>query len=144
MCGICGVVNSDVENNVEHQLLKKMCDVIYHRGPDDDGVYLNQNIGLGMRRLSIIDLATGKQPISNENKNVWIVFNGEIYNHKEVRQELESRGYKFSTNTDTEAIVHAYEEFGDKCVEKLNGMFAFAIWDQRKNELFLARDRIGI
>ncbi len=144
MCGICGVINSEADNSVERPLIKKMCDVIYHRGPDDEGIYTNQNIGLGMRRLSIIDLVTGKQPISNEDEKIWIVFNGEIYNHKEIRNELESRGHRFATNTDTEAIVHAYEEYGENCVQKLNGMFAFAIWDHRKKELFLARDRIGI
>jgi len=144
MCGICGMVNSDFEKAVEPPLIKKMCDVIYHRGPDDDGVYVQKNIGIGMRRLSIIDLVTGKQPISNEDGSIRIVFNGEIYNHKDIRNELEARGHIFSTNTDTETIVHAYEEYGRDCVQKLNGMFAFAIWDNRKKELFLARDRIGI
>ena len=144
MCGICGIAYNDVERTVDGNLIKKMCDVIYHRGPDDEGVYVNRNCGIAMRRLSIIDLVTGKQPISNETGDVWIVFNGEIYNHKEIRAELEAKGHKFATNTDTESIVHAYEEFGEACVEKLNGMFAFAIWDKRKNELFLARDRLGI
>jgi asparagine synthase (glutamine-hydrolysing) len=144
MCGICGVVYSDREQQVERNKLKKMCDVITHRGPDDEGFYVNQHVGLGMRRLSIIDLSTGKQPISNEDGQIWIVFNGEIYNHKEVRAELESKGHQFKTKTDTEAIVHAYEEYGDSCVQKLNGMFAFAIWDNRNHTLFLARDRIGI
>jgi len=144
MCGICGIMNSDFEKSVEQRLVKKMCDVIYHRGPDDDGAYVNGNVGIGMRRLSIIDLVTGKQPISNEDGSVWIVFNGEIYNHKDIRAELEARGHIFSTNTDTETIVHAYEEYGRDCVLKLNGMFAFAIWDSRKKEMFLARDRIGI
>ena len=144
MCGICGMVNSDFEKTVEQPLIKKMCDAIYHRGPDDDGIYVHKNVGIGMRRLSIIDLVTGKQPISNEDGSVWIVFNGEIYNHKHIRNELEARGHIFSTNTDTETIVHAYEEYGRDCVQKLNGMFAFAIWDNRKKQLFLARDRIGI
>lgn len=144
MCGISGIVYSDKEQSVEQSTLKKMCEVIMHRGPDDDGFYINQNVGLGMRRLSIIDLATGKQPISNEDETVWVVFNGEIYNQKDLRRDLERVGHKFKTQTDTEAIVHAYEEYGESCVQKFNGMFAFAIWDQRKNMLFLARDRIGI
>ncbi|MFZ5516435.1 MAG: asparagine synthase (glutamine-hydrolyzing) [Candidatus Zhuqueibacterota bacterium] len=144
MCGICGIVNSAKDNQVDPGLLKRMTDAIIHRGPDEDGHYVKNNVGLGMRRLSIIDLSTGKQPIHNEDKNVWIVFNGEIYNHKEVRAELEKAGHRFVTQCDTEAIVHAYEEYGEKCVQKLNGMFAFAIWDERKNVLFLARDRVGI
>ncbi len=144
MCGICGVVYCDREQQVEQSLLKNMCDAIVHRGPDDDGYYTDRHVGLGMRRLSIIDLSTGKQPISNEDGKIWIVFNGEIYNHKEIRKELEHYGHHFKTQTDTEAIVHAYEEYGENCVQKLNGMFAFAIWDQRKNQIFLARDRVGI
>lgn len=144
MCGICGVVYCDREQQVEQSLLKNMCDAIVHRGPDDEGFYVNKHVGLGMRRLSIIDLSTGKQPISNEDGKIWIVFNGEIYNHKEIRKELERLGHRFKTQTDTEAIVHAYEEFGENCVQKLNGMFAFAIWDQQKNLMFLARDRVGI
>ncbi|MCU0643736.1 MAG: asparagine synthase (glutamine-hydrolyzing) [bacterium] len=144
MCGICGIVYSDREQQVEQSLLKNMCDAIVHRGPDDDGYYTDRHVGLGMRRLSIIDLSTGKQPISNEDGKIWIVFNGEIYNHKEIRKELEHYGHHFKTQTDTEAIVHAYEEYGENCVQKLNGMFAFAIWDQRKNQIFLARDRVGI
>ena len=144
MCGICGIVFNDREQKVEQNTLKKMSDVITHRGPDDEGFYINQHVGLAMRRLSIIDLSTGKQPISNEDGQIWIVFNGEIYNHKDIRTELESKGHQFKTKTDTEAIVHAYEEYGESCVQKLNGMFTFAIWDNRKKTLFLARDRIGI
>ena len=144
MCGICGVVYSDRENKIEQHTLKKMSDVITHRGPDDEGFYINQHVGLAMRRLSIIDLSTGKQPISNEDGQIWVVFNGEIYNHKEIRAELENKGHQFRTKTDTEAIIHAYEEYGDSCVQKLNGMFAFAIWDNRNHTLFLVRDRIGI
>ena len=117
MCGICGVMNSNFEKAVEQPLIKKMCDVIYHRGPDDDGIYVHGNVGIGMRRLSIIDLVTGKQPISNEDGSVWIVFNGEIYNHKDIRTELQARGHIFKTNTDTETIVHAYEEYGRDCVQ---------------------------
>ncbi len=144
MCGICGMVYNDKERAIDQSILKKMCDVITHRGPDDEGTYIHQNVGLGMRRLSIIDLSTGKQPISNEDGSIWIVFNGEIYNHKTVRTELETLGHRFKTQTDTEAIVHAYEEYGDSCVQRLNGMFAFAIWDNRNHTLFLARDRLGI
>jgi asparagine synthase (glutamine-hydrolysing) len=144
MCGICGIVYSDREQPVEREVLKKMCDVMTHRGPDDEGIYIDQYVGLGMRRLSIIDLSTGKQPIPNEDGTIWVVFNGEIYNHQELRRDLEKLGHKFKTQTDTEAIVHAYEEYGESCVQKFNGMFAFAIWDNRNHTLFLARDRIGI
>ncbi len=144
MCGICGIIYREKKQRVDQAFLKKMCDVITHRGPDDEGTYVHQNIGLGMRRLSIIDLSTGKQPISNEDDAIWIVFNGEIYNHKSIRADLEKLGHRFKTQTDTEAIVHAYEEYGESCVQKLNGMFAFAIWDNRNHTLFLARDRLGI
>ncbi|MFQ5601671.1 MAG: asparagine synthase (glutamine-hydrolyzing) [bacterium] len=144
MCGICGVTYFDREKMVTEREVKRMCDVIYHRGPDDSGVLIDGSTGLGMRRLSIIDLNSGHQPISNEDGSIWIVFNGEIYNHLELRQELKKRGHQFRTQTDTEAIVHAYEEFGVDCPTKLNGMFGFAIWDQKKNTLFLARDRLGI
>ncbi|MBD3289378.1 asparagine synthase (glutamine-hydrolyzing), partial [candidate division KSB1 bacterium] len=144
MCGICGIVNIEHEDPVKNDVVKRMCDVIRHRGPDDDGILVDGHVGLGMRRLSIIDLQTGKQPISNENESVWIVFNGEIYNHVELRNELEKKGHRFKTKTDTEAIVHAYEEWGENCVRKLNGMFGFAIWDKRKQMMFIARDRIGI
>ena len=144
MCGICGVIHKHKDYPVEHADVKKMCDVIEHRGPDDEGQFVYQNVGIGMRRLSIIDLSSGHQPIYNEDKSLVIVFNGEIYNHKAIRAELIANGHVFSTKTDTEAILHAYEQWGVHCVEKLNGMFAFAIWDSRKNRAFLARDRIGI
>jgi asparagine synthase (glutamine-hydrolysing) len=121
-----------------------MCRAITHRGPDDDGIYVQGGVGLGMRRLSIIDLATGHQPISNEDGTVWIVFNGEIYNHLAVREQLLARGHRYTTNSDTETIVHAYEEYGRDCVHHLRGMFAFAIWDNRRRTLFIARDRLGI
>jgi asparagine synthase (glutamine-hydrolysing) len=120
-----------------------MCDVIEHRGPDDDGYYITDQLALGMRRLSIIDLTTGRQPISNEDGMVWIVFNGEIYNHRELREQLIQRGHIFVTRSDTESIVHLYEDEGEHCVERLRGMFAFAIWDRRENKLFMARDRAG-
>jgi asparagine synthase (glutamine-hydrolysing) len=125
-------------------LVKRMCDAIVHRGPDDEGQYVDKNVGIGMRRLSIIDLGGGHQPMSNEDGTVWIVFNGEIYNHRQLREELTSRGHRFATRADTEAIIHAYEEWGERCPEKLNGMFGFAIWDSNKQLLLLARDRIGI
>ena len=120
-----------------------MCQTIVHRGPDDEGIYVKDGVGLGMRRLSIIDLSGGHQPVHNEDKTIWIVFNGEIYNFLELRPELEKRGHHFYTNTDTEAIVHLYEDLGAACVEKLRGMFAFAIYDERRRSLLLARDRLG-
>lgn len=144
MCGICGKLNFEREKPVSHGLLKRMADTIHHRGPDDEGVYVSGPVGLGFRRLSIIDLSAGHQPLSNENETVWIVFNGEIYNYAELREDLLTRGHVFRTRTDTEVIVHLYEEFGPACVEKLRGMFGFAIWDERNQTLMLARDRIGI
>ncbi|MGO9324627.1 MAG: asparagine synthase (glutamine-hydrolyzing) [Terracidiphilus sp.] len=144
MCGICGKLNFDREKPVSGGLLKRMADTIAHRGPDDEGYYLSGPVGLGFRRLSIIDLATGHQPLSNEDGTVWIVFNGEIYNFGELRDDLLSRGHMFRTRTDTEVIVHLYEEFGPACVDRLRGMFGFAIWDERQQTLMLARDRVGI
>ncbi|MDZ7400007.1 MAG: asparagine synthase (glutamine-hydrolyzing) [candidate division KSB1 bacterium] len=143
MCGICGMIWSDPNRSVDQMVIQKMCDVIVHRGPDEEGNYVTGNVGLGMRRLSIIDLDTGKQPISNEDDTLWIVFNGEIYNFQEIRDELEKRGHRFKTRSDTETILHAYEQYGEACVQLLNGMFAFAIWDSRDQSLFLARDRLG-
>jgi asparagine synthase (glutamine-hydrolysing) len=144
MCGICGATFFEQERNVPEMEIRAMCDAITHRGPDDEGIFTHGNFGIGMRRLSIIDLVTGRQPISNEDGSIWIVFNGEIYNHQELRDELQKKGHKFQTKSDTEAIVHAYEEYGEKCPEKLNGMFGFAILDLRNRTLFLARDRLGI
>jgi asparagine synthase (glutamine-hydrolysing) len=144
MCGICGKFNFDRESAVSPVLVRSMADQIAHRGPDDEGYFVNGPIGLGFRRLSIIDLNTGHQPLSNEDDTVWIVFNGEIYNYRELRLDLESKGHVFKTHTDTEVIVHLYEEFGTDCVSKLRGMFAFAIWDSRHQRLFIARDRVGI
>src|ERR1700722_1256481 len=144
MCGICGKLNFDRESRVSPALLKSMTDSIQHRGPDDEGFYLAEQVGLGFRRLSIIDLAGGHQPLSNEDETVWIVFNGEIYNYQELRKFLISKGHRFKTEADTEVIVHLYEEFGVACVEKLRGMFGLAIWDARQKSLFLARDRVGI
>jgi asparagine synthase (glutamine-hydrolysing) len=142
MCGIVGLVRKDGKA-IDEQLLSRMCDAIRHRGPDDDGFYVNGSVGLGMRRLAIIDLKSGKQPIHNQQRTSWIVFNGEIYNYLELREKLEKLGHSFYTNSDTEAIVHAYDQFGADCPKHLRGMFAFAIWDDAKQELFLARDRVG-
>ena len=128
MCGIVGLVRSD-GLDVDQGLLGRMCNAIRHRGPDDDGFYVNGPIGLGMRRLSIIDVKGGQQPIHNEDQTAWIVFNGEIYNYRELREKLEKLGHNFYTNSDTEAIKHAYERYGPDCPKHLRGMFAFAIWD---------------
>ncbi|HJT68233.1 MAG TPA: asparagine synthase (glutamine-hydrolyzing) [Pyrinomonadaceae bacterium] len=142
MCGIAGIVRNDGKQ-IDQQLLARMCEAIRHRGPDDDGFYINGSVGLGMRRLAIIDLKSGKQPIHNQDRTSWIVFNGEIYNYLELRATLEKLGHTFYTNSDTEAIVHAYDQFGVDCPKHLRGMFAFAIWNERTQELFLARDRVG-
>ncbi len=144
MCGICGKLIFEHEARVSPALIKSMADTISHRGPDDDGYFVSGRIGFGFRRLSIIDLSGGHQPLSNEDGSIHIVFNGEIYNYQELRQYLLGRGHIFKTQTDTETIVHLYEELGEACVEKLRGMFAFAIWDDRNKSLFLARDRVGI
>lgn len=153
MCGIVGFVGSQSQASAR-PLLVRMNDALVHRGPDDAGFYLSTErpatgkrrpeVGLAMRRLSIIDLATGHQPIPNEDQSVWIVFNGEIYNHQEIRAELQRRGHQFRTQSDTEAILHAYEEYGVECVTHLRGMFGFAIWDERRERLFVARDHVGI
>ncbi len=142
MCGIVGIVRGR-DRAVDADLLQRMCDAIRHRGPDEEGHYLNGRAGLAMRRLAIIDLAGGQQPMHNEDRSAWIVFNGEIYNYKELRTRLEKHGHEFYTDSDTEAIVHAYEQYGADCPNYLRGMFAFAIWDERTEELFLARDRVG-
>lgn len=144
MCGICGKLEFDLEAKVVPNLLKQMADAIVHRGPDDDGYYVKGPIGLGFRRLSIIDVSGGHQPLANEDDSVWIVFNGEIYNYQELRALLLAKGHVFKTQSDTEVIVHLYEEYGRDCLEKLRGMFGFAIWDSKKKSLFLARDRVGI
>ena len=178
MCGICGMLSLH-GHPVDREVLQRMCDVLKHRGPDDEGVYISKskiknhpekfiefpgpspqnflkipegkskiqtsgvNIGLGHRRLAIIDLETGHQPMHNEDKTVWLVFNGEIYNFMDLREDLEKRGHKFYTKSDTEVIIHLYEEYGSDCLKLLRGMFAFAIWDERKERLFMARDRVG-
>jgi len=143
MCGIAGIVSFEGKP-VSEQELHKMCSAIAHRGPDDEGFYFGAGVGLGMRRLSIIDLNSGRQPVSNEDGSVWVVFNGEIYNFQELRRQMEGRGHVFSTRSDTETIVHLYEEYGKQCVDHLRGMFAFALWDKRRKQLLVARDRLGI
>ena len=143
MCGIAGVVHTHPADAVDHATVHRMCEAIVHRGPDDEGIFVKDGVGLGMRRLSIIDLAGGHQPVFNEDKTVWIVFNGEIYNFPELRGELQKRGHRFYTHTDTEVIVHLYEDLGPECVNKLRGMFAFALYDERQGKLMMARDRLG-
>jgi asparagine synthase (glutamine-hydrolysing) len=144
MCGITGKIYLSKDRTIDSGELKQMTDIISHRGPDDEGFYINKNIGLGFRRLSIIDLNTGHQPLSNESGNKWIVFNGEIYNFLELREGLRHKGYSFKTKTDTEVILKLYEQYGVHCLDYLRGMFAFAIWDNDKQQLFCARDRFGI
>ena len=143
MCGIAGVVSPTRESNIAEALVRHMCNQIVHRGPDDEGIYVADGAGLGMRRLSIIDLSGGHQPVFNEDRTAWIVFNGEIYNFPDLRPELESRGHRFYTKTDTEVIIHLYEEMGADCVKKLRGMFGLAIYDKTRRKLILARDRLG-
>jgi asparagine synthase (glutamine-hydrolysing) len=143
MCGIAGIVSLQGKPVFEQEL-RNMCLAIVHRGPDDEGFYFGTGVGFGMRRLSIIDLDSGRQPVSNEDGSVWVVFNGEIYNFQELRREMEGRGHVFSTRSDTETIVHLYEEYGKHCVDHLRGMFAFALWDERRRQLLIARDRLGI
>src|SRR4030042_6495878 len=143
MCGICGKINLNNEP-VDEALLKRMTSYLSHRGPDDEGIYIKNNVGLGQRRLSIIDLSPlAHQPMSNEDGTIWIVYNGEIYNFPELREDLLKRGHTFRSKSDTETIIHLYEDHGVECLKYLRGMFAFAIWDERNNSLFLARDRIG-
>ena len=143
MCGICGIFEPGRTTAIEPSILKAMTDTIRHRGPDDDGCYSRPGIGLGFRRLSIIDVAGGHQPLSNEDGTVWIVFNGEIYNFEDLNRRYLSRGHTFKTRSDTETIVHLYEELGEACFAELQGMFGLAIWDSRRKRLLLARDRIG-
>jgi asparagine synthase (glutamine-hydrolysing) len=144
MCGIAGVFSIDPSHRVDPTLIKAMTDSIIRRGPDDDGQYVSGPIGMGMRRLSIIDVAGGHQPIANEDETLWIVYNGEIFNHEPLQQQLRQRGHRFRTRSDTETILHLYEEEGPECLRHFRGMFAIAIWDVRKRQLFIARDRLGI
>lgn len=142
MCGIAGYIDRSKEANA--QVINRMLTRIHHRGPDECGIYIHENTGFGSVRLSIIDIAGGQQPMPNEDLSLWIVFNGEIFNYIELRKELEIKGHRFRTHSDTEVIVHLYEEYGENCLAKLNGQFVFSIWDKNKQELFLARDRAGI
>ena len=144
MCGICGQYNFKDQSPVRLDDIKRMTGSLVHRGPDDEGFYLSGPVGLGFRRLSIIDLGGGHQPMSDQAESVWVVFNGEIYNFLELRSELESCGHVFRTKSDTEVIVHGYKEWGDEVLNRLNGMFGLAIWDVRKERLLLARDPFGI
>jgi asparagine synthase (glutamine-hydrolysing) len=145
MCGINGIAfSSHSSEKINEEILRRMRDIQFHRGPDDGGIFIDENIGFGHRRLSIVDVAGGHQPMFNHDKSVVIVYNGEVYNHRDYREELETKGYRFQNNSDTETIIHLYEEYGEKCVDKLRGMFAFAIYDRRKKHIFLARDRFGV
>ncbi len=144
MCGICGKVYFDPSRQVAPSLITTMASVLQHRGPDDHGAFVNGHVGLGHQRLSIIDISSaGHQPMTNEDESIWIIFNGEIYNFEDIRKELIAKGHSFKSHTDTETILHLYEEEGTHCLHKLRGMFAFAIWDSRTQQLFLARDRVG-
>ncbi|MGH3133079.1 MAG: asparagine synthetase B family protein, partial [Gaiellaceae bacterium] len=145
MCGICGIVGPAP---VDREVLERMTRTLQHRGPDDEGLHVTEYedggaVALGFRRLSIIDLETGNQPIGNEDGSLQVVLNGEIYNYRHLRADLVARGHRFATSTDTEVIVHLYEDLGARCVERLNGMFAFALWDENDRRLLLARDRFG-
>lgn len=144
MCGICGIYNFGTHAPADRGALQRATDAMIHRGPDDEGFYVDGVVGLGNRRLSIIDLPGGHQPISNEDESIWITFNGEIYNYRELRPDIEKRGHRFRTASDTETIVHLYEEHGVDCLEYLRGMFAFALWDGRAKRLLVARDRLGV
>ena len=144
MCGICGIFYTDATHTVDRDVLAGMNRQIVHRGPDDEGFFVEGNVGVAMRRLSIIDVTTGHQPIANEDESLWIVFNGEIYNHAALRAQLEAQGHRYRTRSDTETIIHLYEQYGRDCVKYLRGMFAFAIWDRNRKALFAARDRLGI
>src|SRR6516165_5531558 len=144
MCGICGQFNFANEVAVYPETVTRMARSIIHRGPDDEGCYFDGSLGFGFRRLSIIDLAGGHQPMSDAEETVWIIFNGEIYNYKELRAELQTKGHQFRTNSDTEVIIHGYVEWGTDVFNRLNGMFGLAIWDVQKERLILARDAMGI
>jgi len=144
MCGIAGMFDRSAKRSVAEEDMRQMLAMLRHRGPDEFGILLDRETGLGNARLSIIDLGGGAQPIANEDESLWIVFNGEIFNYVELRPELEARGHKFRTSSDTEVILHLYEEYGPRCLEKMNGQFAIAIWDKNRRRLFLARDRLGV
>ena len=144
MCGIAGIFDTNGRGSIDEGLLARMNQSQFHRGPDDGGLHLEPGVGLAHRRLSIIDLSGGHQPLFNEDHSVVVVYNGEIYNFQSLVKELMAAGHVFRTHCDTEVIVHAWEEWGDRCVERFRGMFAFALWDRNRETLFLARDRLGI
>jgi len=144
MCGICGILNRDVYKPVLNEEIKRMNQLMIHRGPEAEGVFVENNIGLGHRRLKIIDIEGGVQPMHSDDESITVVFNGEIYNFREIRRNLETKGYKFKTNSDTEVIIHAYLEYGENCVDHFRGMFGIAIYDKRHHRLFIIRDRLGI
>jgi asparagine synthase (glutamine-hydrolysing) len=142
MCGICGLV-SNKQNRIDLERLKRMNNALIHRGPDSDGYFQQPGIGLAMRRLRVIDLSTGDQPMTNESQTIWVVFNGEIYNFQDLRKQLINKGHQFHSQSDTECILHLYEQYGGNFIKYLRGMFAIALWDTNKKLLFLVRDRFG-
>ena len=144
MCGLCGIALNDTRQAVDAEQLKRMRDTLSHRGPDDADIWRHDNVGFGHRRLSVIDVAGGHQPLANEDGTVWVAFNGEIYNFRGLMDELKAKGHTFRTRSDTEVLVHAYEEWGDRFVARLDGMFAFSIYDVKRHRLLLARDQFGI
>src|SRR5262245_44318539 len=144
MCGIAGIVKLNPEELVDEARLKRMRDVLRHRGPDGEGLWIEGPVGLGHRRLAIVDVTGGQQPMSNGDGSVWITYNGEVYNHPELKARLEQSGRRYRTRSDTETVLHLYDQHGERCVEHLRGMFAFALWDRRRRRLFIARDRLGI
>jgi asparagine synthase (glutamine-hydrolysing) len=144
MCGIAGLVDMEGVGAEDQGLVLGMRDTLVHRGPDDAGIFVDSHAVLGHRRLSIVDLAGGAQPLANEDRSIWIVYNGEIYNHADLRRQLEPLGHRYRTRSDTETIVHAYEAWGEDCVTRFRGMFAFALWDGGARRLLLARDRLGV
>src|SRR5262245_11714654 len=144
MCGIAGIVKRDPRDVVEEARLKRMRDTLRHRGPDGEGLWIDVGVGFGHRRLAIVDVAGGQQPMASEDGAVCVTYNGEIYNHAELRAGLERRGHRYRTRSDTETILHLWQADGERCVERLSGMFAFALWDRSERRLFLARDRLGI
>ena len=144
MCGIAGIFNTQGTDEIDQALLARMNQAQHHRGPDETGLHAEAGVGLAHKRLSIIDLSSGHQPLFNEDGSVAVVFNGEIYNFVELMPELQALGHTFRTHCDTEVIVHAWEQWGEKCVERFRGMFAFALWDRKQQTLFMARDRMGV
>jgi asparagine synthase (glutamine-hydrolysing) len=144
MCGICGQVKIASDEPVDQEVIRRMARTMFHRGPDDEGYFFDRSLGFGFRRLSIIDLAGGHQPMSDAEESVWLVFNGEIYNYRELRAELEGHGHKFRTNSDSEVIIHGYKQWGTGVFSHLNGMFGVGIWDVKRKRLVVARDAMGI